>query len=54
MALYELANFYPFDPILDPMWRQGMFVIPLITHLGIIKSWGGWSITGEIVINVGL
>ncbi|KAL8267790.1 hypothetical protein R6Q59_001588 [Mikania micrantha] len=23
MALYELAVFDPFDPVLDPMWRQG-------------------------------
>ncbi|MBA0664204.1 hypothetical protein Goklo_004248 [Gossypium klotzschianum] len=23
MALYELAVFYPSDPVLDPMWRQG-------------------------------
>ncbi|MFQ6639974.1 hypothetical protein Gotur_017038, partial [Gossypium turneri] len=22
MALYELAVFDPFDPVLDPMWRQ--------------------------------
>ncbi|QCD99773.1 photosystem II CP47 chlorophyll apoprotein [Vigna unguiculata] len=29
MALYELAVFDPSDPVLDPMWRQGMFVIPL-------------------------
>jgi hypothetical protein len=28
MALYELAVFDPSDPVLDPMWRQGMFVIP--------------------------
>jgi photosystem II CP47 chlorophyll apoprotein len=41
MALYELAVFYPSDPILDPMHRQGMFVIPFITCLRITKSWGG-------------
>ncbi|KAI5404809.1 hypothetical protein KIW84_051827 [Lathyrus oleraceus] len=23
MALYELTVFYPSDPVLDPMWRQG-------------------------------
>ncbi|CAN6458735.1 unnamed protein product [Victoria cruziana] len=51
MALYELAIF---DPILDPMWRQGMFVIPFMTHLGITNSWGGWSITGGIVTNPGI
>ena len=33
MALYELAVFDPSDPILDPMWRQGMFVIPFMTRL---------------------
>ncbi|PHT42928.1 Photosystem II CP47 reaction center protein [Capsicum baccatum] len=25
MALYELVVFYPFDPVLDPMWRQGLY-----------------------------
>ncbi|KAG6540740.1 hypothetical protein Mapa_017876 [Marchantia paleacea] len=54
MALYELAVFDPSDPVLDPMWRQGMFVIPFMTRLGITKSWGGWSITGETVTNAGL
>ncbi|KAJ4700574.1 Photosystem II CP47 reaction center protein, partial [Melia azedarach] len=45
MALYELTVFYPSNPILDLMWRQGMFVIPFMTCLGITNSWGGWSIT---------
>ncbi|KAJ0101028.1 hypothetical protein Patl1_04903 [Pistacia atlantica] len=39
MALHELAVFDPFDPVLDPMWRQGIFVIPFMTRLGITKSW---------------
>ncbi|KAK6772141.1 hypothetical protein RDI58_030616 [Solanum bulbocastanum] len=25
MALYELAVFDPSDPVLDPMWRQGIW-----------------------------
>ncbi|CAN6458708.1 unnamed protein product [Victoria cruziana] len=54
MALYELAIFDPSDPILDPMWRQGIFIIPFMTHLGITNSWGGWSITGGIVTNPGI
>nr|YP_010024444.1 photosystem II 47 kDa protein [Schizonepeta tenuifolia]YP_010292257.1 photosystem II 47 kDa protein [Schizonepeta tenuifolia]QOP64052.1 photosystem II 47 kDa protein [Schizonepeta tenuifolia]UED17583.1 photosystem II 47 kDa protein [Schizonepeta tenuifolia]ULO25859.1 photosystem II 47 kDa protein [Schizonepeta tenuifolia]UUL98703.1 photosystem II 47 kDa protein [Schizonepeta tenuifolia] len=54
MALYELAVFDPSDPILDPMWRQGMFVIPFMTRLGITNSWGGWSITGGTVTNPGI
>ncbi|KAM1156580.1 hypothetical protein FF2_027069 [Malus domestica] len=54
MALYELAVFDPSDPVLDPMWRQGMFVIPFMTRLGITNSWGGWSITGGTVTNPGI
>ena len=51
MALYELAVFDPSDPALDPMWRQGMFVIPFMTRLGITNSWGGWSISGGTITN---
>ncbi|CAL9193005.1 unnamed protein product, partial [Musa hybrid cultivar] len=54
MALYELAVFDPSDPALDPMWRQGMFVIPFMTHLGITNLWGGWSISGGTVTNPGI
>uniref|UniRef100_R7W9S7 Photosystem II CP47 chlorophyll apoprotein n=1 Tax=Aegilops tauschii TaxID=37682 RepID=R7W9S7_AEGTA len=43
MALYELAVFDPSDPVLDPMWRQG-----------ITDSWGGWSISGGTVTNPGI
>ncbi|KAK9663390.1 hypothetical protein RND81_O288700 [Saponaria officinalis] len=54
MALYELAVFDPSDPVLDPMWRQGMFVIPFMTRLGITNSWGGWSITGGTITDPGI
>ena len=54
MALYELAVFDPSDPILNPMWRQGMFVMPFMARLGVTDSWGGWSITGESVSNPGI
>jgi hypothetical protein len=53
MALYELAVFDPSDPVLNPMWRQGMFVLPFMTRLGISKSWGGWSISGETITTGG-
>jgi photosystem II CP47 chlorophyll apoprotein len=33
MALYELAIFDPSDPVLNPMWRQGMFVMPFMSRL---------------------
>ena len=54
MALYELAIFDPSDPVLNPMWRQGMYVMPFMARIGISDSWGGWSITGESVTNPGL
>lgn len=53
MALYETATFDPSDPVLNPMWRQGMFVMPFMARLGITDSWGGWSITGEAATNPG-
>ena len=46
MAFYELSVFDPSDPILNPMWRQGMFVLPFMTRLGVTQSWGGWSLSG--------
>ncbi|KAL5569717.1 hypothetical protein UlMin_026292, partial [Ulmus minor] len=54
MALYELAVFDLSDLVLDPMWRQGMFVIPFMTRLGIKNSWGGWNITGGTITNSGI
>eukprot|EP00963_Diacronema_lutheri_P010161 scaffold975_cov394-Pavlova_lutheri.AAC.1 len=54
MALYELAVFDPSDPVLNPMWRQGMFVMPFMARIGVTDSWAGWSITGESVSNPGL
>jgi photosystem II CP47 chlorophyll apoprotein len=54
MAFYELALFDPSDPILNPMWRQGMFVLPFMTRIGITQSWSNWSINGDSVINPGI
>ena len=53
MALYELAIFDPSDPVLNPMWRQGMFVMPFMARLGVTDSWGGWSITGATGVDPG-
>ncbi len=53
MALYELAIFDPSDPVLNPMWRQGMFVLPFMSRLGVTESWGGWSVTGSPAVNPG-
>jgi photosystem II CP47 chlorophyll apoprotein len=54
MALYELAIFDPSDPVLNPMWRQGMFVLPFMARLGVTGSWRGWSFTGETGVDPGL
>ncbi|WP_320668242.1 photosystem II chlorophyll-binding protein CP47 [Prochlorococcus sp. MIT 1307] len=48
MLLYELAIFDPSDPILNPMWRQGMYVMPMTARLGVTSSWNGWDITGGV------
>jgi len=53
MALFELATFDPSDPILNPMWRQGMYVLPFMARLGVTQSWGGWSVTGEPAVDPG-
>ncbi len=53
MALFELAVFDPSDPVLNPMWRQGMYVLPFMARLGVTGSWGGWSITGETGVDPG-
>ncbi|WP_204140465.1 photosystem II chlorophyll-binding protein CP47 [Halomicronema sp. CCY15110] len=53
MALFELATFDPSDPVLNPMWRQGMFVLPFMARLGVTQSWGGWSVTGEAAVDPG-
>ncbi|MFQ6638169.1 hypothetical protein Gotur_014064 [Gossypium turneri] len=54
MALYELVVFDPSNPVINLMWRQGIIVITLMTHLGITNSWGGWSITGRTITNSGI
>jgi hypothetical protein len=43
MAIYELSILDPTDPIFNPMWRQGMFVVPFMSRLGVLSSWSGWS-----------
>ena len=54
MTFYELASFDPVDPILNPIWRQGIFVLPFITRLGINYSWRSWRISGgNNILNIG-
>ena len=53
MLLFELALYDPSDPVLNPMWRQGCFLMPFVSRLGITNSWQGWSITGETLADPG-
>ncbi|MFQ3679838.1 MAG: photosystem II chlorophyll-binding protein CP47 [Pseudanabaenaceae cyanobacterium] len=50
MALFETATFDPSDPVFNPMWRQGMYVLPFMARLGVTQSWGGWTVTGETAV----
>jgi hypothetical protein len=43
-GFFELAIFDPSDPVLNPMWRQGMFVRLLLE--------GGISILGWTAVNL--
>ncbi|KAL5646408.1 hypothetical protein ACJX0J_002684 [Zea mays] len=51
MALYELAVFDPSDPVLDPMWRQGMFYLGTVTNPGI---WSYEGVAGAHIVFSGL
>jgi photosystem II CP47 chlorophyll apoprotein len=53
ITFFELTVYDPSDPVLNPIWRQGIFVIPFITRLGVTQSWGGWAINGDIALNPG-
>ena len=50
MALYELAIFDPSDAVLNPMWRQGMFVMPFMSRLGV----PGAGVVGASLVKLGL
>nr|YP_003795264.2 photosystem II 47 kDa protein [Chromera velia]ADJ66506.2 photosystem II 47 kDa protein [Chromera velia] len=47
MTLYELNIFDPSDPVLNPMWRQGMYVLPFMARLGITNSSDKWNLFGS-------
>ena len=41
---YELITFDPTDPGYNPCWRQGSYVIPFISRIGLISSLYSWSL----------
>ena len=44
MALFELSIIDHNDFVLNPIWRQGLFVLPFMARLGCVDSWSGWSL----------
>lgn len=51
MSLYELIAVDPTDPVFDPIWRQGCYVIPFISRLGVMTSLYDWQFGIETTAN---
>jgi photosystem II CP47 chlorophyll apoprotein len=51
MALYELIILDPRDPVSNPIWRQGCYVMPFLSRLGVVRSLYNWSLGIELSIN---
>ena len=54
MALYELVILDSSDPIYNPIWRQGCYLVPFITRIGVMISIFGWNLGGDMIILVDL
>ena len=51
MTLYELIVFDPTDPVFNPSWRQGCYLMPFISRLGVISSLYSWSLGIKFSLN---
>jgi photosystem II CP47 chlorophyll apoprotein len=47
MLLYELIILDSGDPLLNPIWRQGTFVLPFVSRLGLVRSAYNWSLVSS-------
>jgi photosystem II CP47 chlorophyll apoprotein len=45
MLLYELLLMDTSDSTYNPIWRQGAYVMPFASRLGVVRSSYGWSIS---------
>ena len=52
MLLYELITVDPTDPVYSPIWRQGCYVMPFISRIGVIGSLYSWSLGIKLSINL--
>ena len=51
IVLYELITFDPTDPVYNPSFRQGCYLIPFISRIGVITSQSSWSLGIKLSIN---
>ena len=52
MVLYELITLDPTDPVYNPIWRQGCYLIPFISRIGVIRSLYSWSLGIKVTCNL--
>ena len=52
MLGYELITVDATDPVLNPIWRQGCYVIPFTSRIGVIRSLYSWSLGIKQRINL--
>jgi len=45
MLLYELLLMDTSDPTYNPIWRQGAYVMPFASRIGVVRSSYGWSLS---------
>eukprot|EP00929_Paragymnodinium_shiwhaense_P093590 TRINITY_DN53798_c0_g1_i3.p1 TRINITY_DN53798_c0_g1~~TRINITY_DN53798_c0_g1_i3.p1 ORF type:complete len:517 (-),score=-168.60 TRINITY_DN53798_c0_g1_i3:66-1496(-) len=51
ITLYELIIFDPTDPVYNPLFRQGCYLMPFISRIGVVTSQYGWSLGIELSTN---
>ena len=52
MLLYELITVDPTDPVYNPIWRQGCYLIPFISRISVIRSLYSWSLGIKLLGNL--
>lgn len=52
MLSYELLLWDPTDPVYNPIWRQGEYVMPFISRIGAISSLYTWSLGIKVSHNL--
>ena len=48
MAAFEAGRYDPTDSRFNPMWRQGMYVLPFMARLGVTSLWARWTVAPPV------